>query len=220
MNWVGGVRRRVFSKAEEKRRQEQFFAKHAAAAKLRGLNNSYSRNTRKDQVLDVFSSSRQRPVKLGGSHLRVRNHEREDIVFAKIRSGESCSVNSKDLPSFGKHHNQECNKSTDSEKVRSDLFKKFRIKPSSIHGPFSKYLLQLELQGVQKKIEDQKKNQQKNLKANKGRTDIKTSKDTRQCKEDLRAKQNCTLNKTKNDCSILNHENGISQTAENVRTYQ
>ncbi|XP_066973943.1 uncharacterized protein [Macrobrachium rosenbergii] len=225
MNWVGGVRRRVLLKEEERCRQEQFFASHAASAKLRGLRNSSSKNMRKDQMLDVSSSSTQRPVKLGGSHLRVRNHEGEDIVCAKIRRREPRSVNSKDLRSFGKHHNQECNRITDSEKkvsfVTSDLFKKFKIKPSSVHGPFSRYLLQLELEGVQKKIEDQKKNQQKDLKARRSRTNkkAKTSKDTWQCKEDLRAKQSCLLNETKNGCSVLNLENGISQETKNdVRT--
>ncbi|KAK7078952.1 hypothetical protein SK128_003713 [Halocaridina rubra] len=155
MNWVGGIRKRVMLREEERHRQDRFFAAHAAAKQ------HISAQRTAPSLSTIGQPSMKFPRKVG-SHKR-RN---EELIYERITSGSAPgNMNSHmKIPSTCFQPNSAlAEKSGDAlhprgETSRSQIVirkngRKYFIKRSSLHGPFSWYMLQLEAKGVQHKID-------------------------------------------------------------------
>ncbi|XP_045606364.2 peptidyl-prolyl cis-trans isomerase G isoform X2 [Procambarus clarkii] len=173
MNWVGGVRRRVLLREEERRRQEQFFAAHASSAKHSRISQESSSVKPRYVVCceepsekhQLAGSVPQRP-RIGSQRWRS-----EGMVCERIKKG---SASTDHIPVFQKqdkvtlgHYSSSSvcgGKNIGSQPVNdmqhgSNINRKNSriclIRPTSIHGPFSRFLLKLEMEGIEKKSRHQ-----------------------------------------------------------------
>nr|XP_053652235.1 uncharacterized protein LOC128702171 [Cherax quadricarinatus] len=172
MNWVGGVRRRVLLREEERRRQEQFFAAHVSSARHRNRISQGSSSIKPGYVSYLAESSEKlqpagtMPLRPRTGSQRWRN---EEMVCKRIKQG-SASLNYKvEKQCNVKISNAAASSECEGKKVPSLLADNVhhgsntlsgnsrarRIKPTSIHGPFSKFLLKLEMEGIEKKSQQQ-----------------------------------------------------------------
>ncbi|XP_047495348.1 uncharacterized protein LOC125043318 [Penaeus chinensis] len=159
MNWVGGVRRRILLKEEEQRRQEQFFAVQASS-KIRNsgrktLHKAERENTNAKAVVHIKSRS------------NYHQWKNEQVIYHRLRQGvppshlkhqEQSSEFTPGIPVTGRNRTEK----QDLGAAVSDGFTgeksgSIKINPASIHCPFSKYLLQLEVQGIENKLKEHNK---------------------------------------------------------------
>ncbi|XP_042864445.1 uncharacterized protein LOC122248483 isoform X2 [Penaeus japonicus] len=198
MNWVGGVRRRVLLKEEERRRQEQFFAAHAS---------SRLRSARKI-VHDAAREKAKGPVPLK-PRTNCHQWKNEQVICKRVQQGlpvpptyleqqeRSLDLTSRRSTSSlyrtgqQKEHNDtiaSCSFTCTSVKQSNYI----QINPASIHCPFSKYLLQLEVQGIENKLKEQSMRRIEPKRLNKSRralTDLDLNTGKENIDEDKRHKE-------------------------------
>ncbi|KAK4293801.1 hypothetical protein Pmani_033525 [Petrolisthes manimaculis] len=173
MNWVGGVKRRILQREEERRRQQIFFAQHAAARTKRSSNERSQPGGLTYCYLPKDSKSEPRLLGTAGPHLakiKPQHWRKEEMIYERIRTGSRTNASTASLNKTAPtgqdsrhtnqgsslHTNTRHDKDTRNESNTEDK-RVARIKPTSFHGPFSKYLLTLEREAVERRLAEEKK---------------------------------------------------------------
>ncbi|XP_071543455.1 uncharacterized protein [Panulirus ornatus] len=167
MNWVGGVRRRVLLREEEQRQQDRYFAAHASSARKRSRILQGHSSTSGYIGCPGESTDVQHSIEPVPSRPRVGSHHwrNEEMVCERIKRNSASTTNT-----FQRHNVTETKcpaevnyrgKNGRSQVGRLDEKNTDRtsgthlIKLASIHGPFSEFLLKLEMQGIKKKFSNE-----------------------------------------------------------------
>nr|XP_027206608.1 uncharacterized protein LOC113800080 [Penaeus vannamei] len=208
MNWVGGVRRRVILKEEERRRQEQFFAAHASS-KIRNSGRKTKDKAEREKV-------NAKAMVLGKSRPNCHPWKNEQVISHCVQLGvppsnlkhqEGSSGFLPGILASGRNRNEEQGpQGAAASGVFSGKHSCKKIHPASIHCPFSKYLLQLEVQGIENKLKEQnmRRTEMKMLnKSIKGLTELNPSSGKEERDKDKKQKEeNAGKKRTVQDISI------------------
>ncbi|KAK3856448.1 hypothetical protein Pcinc_037228 [Petrolisthes cinctipes] len=173
MNWVGGVKRRILQREEERRRQQIYFAQHAAARTKRSSKERSQTGGLTYCYLPNDSKSEPRLLGTAGPHLakiKPQHWRKEEMIYERIRTGSRTNASTASLNKTAPtgqdshttnqgsslytstRHDEDTRNEGNTEDKRAA-----RIKPTSIHGPFSKYLLKLERQAVERRLAEERK---------------------------------------------------------------
>ncbi|MPC13636.1 hypothetical protein E2C01_006376 [Portunus trituberculatus] len=146
MNWVGGVRRRVLQRDEVQRRQDLFFAAHALPAQQSASRNTLQVPAEGSQASgSTHSMARLSSGSLAGrTRISPRKWRNDDL-----KQSETQDSHVTDLQPGRKGHTKAAKKASKTSLPP--------VRPASIHGPFSRYLLKLELQSVGLKLDEEEK---------------------------------------------------------------
>ncbi|KAK8386498.1 hypothetical protein O3P69_010845 [Scylla paramamosain] len=164
MNWVGGVRRRVLQRDEVRRRQDLFFAAHALLAQKSASGNTTQVPAERSQVSGSTYLTARLPSGSLASRTRIspRKWRSDDLVCERLKRGQGWN-NFSNFLQKKKQSGLQANHAADLQprrKGHSKAAKKVSntsfppVRPASIHGPFSRYLLKLELQSVGLKLDE------------------------------------------------------------------